>query len=63
MDKRFFAGRQVIAYLLEGKPRFRRSGRTGDEEVDDENNDEDARRQDAFGTWLDAGGDGDGPSS
>ncbi|UZJ54784.1 hypothetical protein CBS101457_004104 [Exobasidium rhododendri] len=58
MNDRFFAGRQVIAHLLEGKPRFKRSGR-GDagEDEDNSENTELQKRQDAFGEWLDAGGD------
>ena len=55
MDNRFFGGRQVIAYLLEGKPRFRRSGRGEDGEDDDDS--EQQKRTDAFGDWLEAGGD------
>lgn len=55
MDQRFFGGRQVIAHLLEGKAKFRRSGRTGEEEGDED--DEATQRQDAFGNWLEAGGD------
>jgi HIV Tat-specific factor 1 len=61
MNNRFFAGRQVIAHLLEGKPRFKRSGRggEGDDGADDDDDEasETQRRQDAFGEWLDAGGD------
>lgn len=55
MDNRFFGGRQVIAYLLEGKPRFKRSGR-GEEGEEDEDG-EHQKRTDAFGEWLEAGGD------
>lgn len=55
MNDRFFAGRQVIAHLLEGKSRFRRSGHGG--EGDDDVDEEQQRRQDAFGEWLEAGGD------
>lgn len=51
MNGRFFAGRTVIAYLADGKPKFRRSG-AGDEEDDEEE-----KRADAFGEWLDGGGD------
>lgn len=59
MDGRFFAGRKVIAHLFEGKPKFRRSDTgfsvEGDEEVDAVG--EEQKRHDAFGDWLDAGGD------
>jgi HIV Tat-specific factor 1 len=58
MDKRFFAGRQVIAHLLPGKARFQRSGRgAGDEDDDEDENSEEQKRQDAFGQWLESGGD------
>lgn len=60
MNDRFFAGRQVIAHLLEGKPRFKRSGRGDAGDYDDDGEDENGemqRRQDAFGEWLEAGGD------
>lgn len=48
MDGRYFAGRRIVAILLDGKPKFRRSARS---EEDDE------QRADAFGEWLDRGGD------
>lgn len=45
MHGRYFAGRQVVALRVDGKPRFRRSARHGDE-------DDEAERHDAFGAWL-----------
>ncbi|PWN46442.1 hypothetical protein IE81DRAFT_319346 [Ceraceosorus guamensis] len=53
MDGRFFSGRTVIAYLADSKPKFRRSG-IG--EGSDEEEEEEGRRADAFGEWLDQGG-------
>ncbi|CEH16182.1 Transcription elongation factor TAT-SF1 [Ceraceosorus bombacis] len=53
MDGRFFSGRTVIAYLADSKPKFRRSG-VG--EGSDEEEEEEGRRADAFGEWLDQGG-------
>ncbi|KAL4401393.1 U2-type spliceosomal complex [Malassezia pachydermatis] len=43
MHGRYFAGRQIVAILVDGKPKFRRSARD-DEEAQD--------RHDAFGAWL-----------
>ena len=44
MDGRFFAGRRISAFLVDGRARFRRSGR-GDES-------EEEQRAEAFGDWL-----------
>ncbi|KAL9931718.1 hypothetical protein V8E36_009504 [Tilletia maclaganii] len=62
MDKRFFAGRTISAFLSHGKPRYRRTGVRGPNELDDEDDvdGEEAKRHDAFGAWLDGGGDDDG---
>ncbi|WFD36838.1 hypothetical protein MCUN1_003728 [Malassezia cuniculi] len=46
MDGRFFAGRRIAAFLIDGRPRFRRSGR-GDES-------EEEQRTAAFGEWLES---------
>ncbi|PWN47371.1 hypothetical protein IE53DRAFT_390490, partial [Violaceomyces palustris] len=54
MDGRFFAGRSIDAFLMEGRPRFRRSEKGGGGEDQDE---EEKRRVDAFGDWLENGGD------
>lgn len=71
MNGRFFGGRQIVAHLLEGKPRFRRSGKgdEGQEDSDEEDhndggrngtsrvsNKEESKRRDAFGEWLEGGG-------
>lgn len=42
MHGRYFAGRQIGAYLVDGKPKFRRTARDDDEEA----------RQASFGSWL-----------
>ncbi|PWN36408.1 uncharacterized protein FA14DRAFT_106680, partial [Meira miltonrushii] len=63
MDGRFFGGRKVIAHLLPGKPKFRRSDRDVEdiededepaegEQVGDGQVNEQQRRKDAFGEWL-----------
>lgn len=61
MDGRFFGGRQIIAHLLEGKPRFNRSAKGDEIEEDEEEAGENSEgpqhsRHDAFGDWLEAGG-------
>ncbi|KAE8232128.1 hypothetical protein CF326_g2847 [Tilletia indica] len=61
MNNRYFAGRTITAFLSHGKPRYRRTGvRTGDEDDDDEAVTGEARRIDAFGAWLEGGGDDNG---
>ena len=54
MHGRYFAGRQITAMRVDGKPKFRRSARhagsgSGVGDDDDDNEDE---RHDAFGAWL-----------
>jgi HIV Tat-specific factor 1 len=49
MNGRFFAGRQVIATLFDGKAKFKKSG--GDEVDEDEK-----KRLDAFANWLEKDG-------
>lgn len=49
MNGRFFAGRQVIAGLYDGKRRFRKTGKTGDLAEDDA--DEKARLE-SFAKYL-----------
>jgi HIV Tat-specific factor 1 len=51
MNGRFFAGRQVIATLYDGKQKFQRSGNDVEGEGDDEK-----KRLDAFASWLEKGG-------
>ena len=64
MHGRFFAGRQVIATLFDGKAKFRRSGVGADEGEEDGDGDEggnsgakdeEKKRLDAFGKWLESG--------
>jgi len=62
MNGRFFAGRQVIANLFDGKAKFRRSGVGGDagaeegEEGGESADAEEKKRLDAFAAWLEEGG-------
>jgi len=44
MNGRYFAGRQIVAVLVDGKPKFRRVAHDEPEEN---------ARHDAFGAWLD----------
>lgn len=58
MKGRFFAQRRIDAFTMSGKPRFKRSGKGGDEGGDDsegegeEGGGEEQKRKDAFGSWL-----------
>ena len=45
MHGRYFAGRQITAARVDGKPKFRRTARQDDDEHGHE-------RHDAFGAWL-----------
>ncbi|KAK0524528.1 hypothetical protein OC834_005499 [Tilletia horrida] len=66
MNNRYFAGRTISAFLSHGKPRYRRTGVRGPDELgddDDAGDDEESKRKDAFGAWLDGGGDDDGESA
>ncbi|KAL8803481.1 MAG: hypothetical protein Q9182_003178 [Xanthomendoza sp. 2 TL-2023] len=60
MDNRFFAGTRVEAYISDGSEKFKKS--TGkklqldEEEGEEEDGNEEGRRLDQFGTWLEAGG-------
>ncbi|SPO20281.1 related to Splicing factor U2AF-associated protein 2 [Ustilago trichophora] len=56
MKGRFFAQRRIDAFILAGKPRFKRSGKGGDDAADSDDAEEEGeekRRKDAFGSWLD----------
>lgn len=53
MEGRYFAGRQIGAFLVDGRPKFRRSGRSEDAEE---------QRVDAFGEWLEGDGERAEPS-
>ncbi|KAL8814534.1 MAG: hypothetical protein Q9223_006253 [Gallowayella weberi] len=59
MDNRFFAGTRVEAYISDGSEKFKKS--TGkklqlEEDEGGEDGNEEGRRLDQFGTWLEAGG-------
>ncbi|TKY90826.1 hypothetical protein EX895_000824 [Sporisorium graminicola] len=54
MKGRFFAQRRIDAWILPGKPRFRKSANvdSDDEDAPPDNGLDDKRRKDAFGSWL-----------
>jgi HIV Tat-specific factor 1 len=53
MNGRFFAGRKISADYLNGKPKFKKSGR---EEADVEHDEGDEnQRLDEFAIWLEGG--------
>lgn len=73
MDGRFFANKRVEAYIADGNERFKKSSeRKGAAVVDfetaaaagtgdgDANDDEEGKRLDRFGEWLEGGGGGGG---
>ncbi|CBQ68013.1 related to Splicing factor U2AF-associated protein 2 [Sporisorium reilianum SRZ2] len=53
MKGRFFAQRRIDAWVIHGKPRFRKSANvdSDDEDADGDGEDE-KKRKDAFGSWL-----------
>ena len=57
MDGRFFSGTRVEAYIADGSEKFKKSSERkvqfGDEEEDGE---EEGKRLDQFGNWLEGGG-------
>ena len=53
MNGRFFAGRKISASYLNGKPRFKKSGKEDDEEGDEEGDEK--GRLDEFANWLEGG--------
>ncbi|KAG8936864.1 hypothetical protein FRC02_010726 [Tulasnella sp. 418] len=56
MNGRFFDGRQVSAYLFDGKEKFKKSG-GGGMDMDDEDDDvAEKKRLEAFASWLEQGG-------
>lgn len=61
MDGRFFDTRKVEAYIADGSERFRKSGerKVGFEVegMDGGEDDEEKKRLDEFGSWLEAGQD------
>lgn len=58
MDGRYFAGTRVEAYIADGSEKFKKSSekkvQIGDE--DDGKDEEEGKRLDQFGSWLEAGG-------
>ena len=54
MDGRFFSTRKVEAYIADGSERFRKSGERKLVE-DADGDEEEGKRLDQFGTWLEAG--------
>lgn len=68
MDGRFFSGTRVEAYVADGSERFKKSG-GGEKKVSFDNDDEEeeggerneeGKRLDQFGSWLEGGGSGGG---
>lgn len=55
MNGRFFDGRKVTAELLTGKERFRKTG-DGHDILEDEGDEADKKRLDAFAGWLESQG-------
>jgi HIV Tat-specific factor 1 len=60
MNGRFFSGRKVEASYLQGKPKYKRSGKTDGQDDDDE---AEKKRLDQFTKWLENGGEGTAPSN
>lgn len=67
MDGRFFANKRVEAYIADGNEKFKKSSERKAAAVAFENetaggeaDDEEGRRLDRFGEWLEGGGGGDG---
>lgn len=66
MDGRFFSGTRVEAYIADGSEKFKKSNAKRDIAVDDNDEgwegegkaDEDAKRLDKFGSWLEGEADG-----
>ncbi|CDU23225.1 related to Splicing factor U2AF-associated protein 2 [Sporisorium scitamineum] len=52
MKGRFFAQRRIDAWIIPGKPRFRKSTTAESDDEDAKEGDEDEKRKDAFGSWL-----------
>lgn len=60
MNGRFFAGTQVVAYIADGRERFKKSGASQAAALEDDGvgwegeqaADEEAKRLDKFGSWL-----------
>ena len=52
MDGRHFAGQQVEAYVADGSERFKKT--SGRNNALDEDEDEESKRLDEFGEWLES---------
>lgn len=52
MDGRFFAGTRVEAYLDDGSEKFKKSSNQKSVLGADEEGDEESKRLDQFGNWL-----------
>ncbi|KAL8674549.1 MAG: hypothetical protein Q9168_001067 [Polycauliona sp. 1 TL-2023] len=59
MDGRFFSGTKVEAYISDGSEKFKKSSEKKLQVEDEEEggNEEEGKRLDKFGSWLEAGGD------
>ena len=59
MNGRFFAGTRVEAYIADGSEKFKKSNekkvRIEGDENDKEGGDEESKRLDEFGSWLEEG--------
>ena len=59
MNGRFFSGTQVEAYVASGEERFKKSNEkkgAGGADVEDAADDDEGKRLDQFGSWLEAEG-------
>ncbi|KAL8771144.1 MAG: hypothetical protein Q9209_003315 [Squamulea sp. 1 TL-2023] len=56
MDGRFFSGTRVEAYIADGSEKFKKSSEKKLQLDDEEEGNEEGKRLDQFGSWLEAGG-------
>ena len=54
MDGRFFSGTKVEAYIADGNEKFKKSNTKKLNVGDDEERDDESKRLDKFGSWLEA---------
>ena len=52
MSGRLFAGHEVGAYIADGTEKFRKSKDKVQKDFDEDGEDEDSKRLDEFGQWL-----------
>lgn len=57
MDGRFFSGQKLEAYIADGGEKFKKSSETKTGLVEDEEEEEEGKRLDQFGSWLEEGDD------